>query len=1510
MIENQRRAAEDEASTPEEAELAAVLDQYLSQMEEGQAPDLEELVRAHPRIAARLRDCLTSLRTIQLGADGLKPDRTPEKPASQLQLSDYRIIREIGRGGMAVVYEAQQLSLNRRVALKILPFAATLDRRQMQRFQNEAMITAQLDHPNIVSVYAVGSERGTHFYAMQYIDGYSLEAVTEDYRRRRQTAETESMATRPGMADKTSVPAPQQPGDQRLDTSSFEAHLDTKPMLRSATDRAGVSPAYFRTVARIGVQAAEALHYAHQWGVIHRDIKPSNLLIDANGDVCIADFGLARIQTGAELTMTGDVLGTLRYMSPEQALGKREQVDHRTDIYSLGATIYELLTLQPLIDGDNRQQILQRISSDVRQSPRKSNKAIPIDLETIVLKSLAPERDERYASAKELAEDLQRFVEDKPILAKRPTLVDRANKWAKRHKPAVAAALFGFLIVLAGLVAFMWRETRWAELALHQALGKQLAETQARREVEKGLYYQKIARADLEWWNNDVGRAERLLDSCPEEFRDWEWRYLKRLCQLELFALQGPAVVRHIAFSPNGRDVVAGSFGAARVWDLASGNTVLTVNHPDGVADVAFSPDGTRLATSGGNWRKPTPGTVNLWDVSTGDLVMSLGGVHGHRSMIGNMSFNPDGRQLATAGWDGVVKLWDLSTGKLITDLRGHDGSVKSVAFSPDGTRLATGGYDETAKVWDATTHSVLLSLPHTNDVGCLTFSPDGQHLVCGTWDGNVTVWDLNDGRKRYTLNPDAGTVWNVAFSADGKSFAAATRDAAVRVWNVNTGARLLTLRGHSGRVSGLSFSPSGNCLVTAGRDATIKVWDITRELHQRRHRGYGYRCRVVFSPSGKRLAVARSQDDKRRSVGLEIMDVDSGQVTRVMCQRGGGVRTVAFNTSGEYIATDWGKNVKLWRVTDGRELDSFVGHTGEVTSVAFCPSGNYLASGAEDHTVRIWSLDTSRDVVLLEGHTDIVSSVAYDREGKLLSSASRDRTVIVWDAQKGRRLFTLKGHDGPVHSVAFSPTEPLLASAGDDRTIRLWNTATGHEVRRLTGETGVVSQISFSADGRRLVSAGHHGNVRIWDPETGHEVLGLRQQLQGPLSAEFSPDGRWLAAADGESSSIIFWDSQLSKRNGDTHSRLRWHAVEARGYEAIGKWELALWHLNPLVEARQNDPALYYRRAVAHSKLRQWEQAIEDYRALLELQPEDHAALNNLARIYSIVPDESRDPDEGLRLAERAIEFAPTNADYLNTLGAAYYRVGRYHDAVRTLDAAIRANWNKPRAFSLVFLAMSEHQLANHPKARRSFHQAVQWLQWYEEREPLPAPQAEVLAELLREAKELLGASLASNNEGGNTGTSERQRIIRIEDARLLARARASQGMMRVQPMRDDYGPSWSEDRQFFWMPTHAGARLALSIEVDTEGMYAIHGAFTRADDYGQFQLHVNGQKVGEPFDGFNHVVIHSGRVTLGSVRLRAGKNDFVFDIVGKSPDSKGYYLGIDNLELVMAADKDDVKR
>ncbi|MCE9555375.1 MAG: serine/threonine protein kinase [Planctomycetes bacterium] len=552
-------------ATQDEVRLFELAQEYLRELEAGHCPDRHQWLERSPDLASMLGPCLEGLDLVHqatspkssLGSDGARLGGPSADASSASPLGDFQIVREIGRGGMGIVYEAVQLSLGRRVALKVLPFAATFDAKQLQRFRQEAQAAAQLHHASIVPVHGVGCERGVHFYAMQLIDGQSLDTVIRQLRQEAGLGpidvDTDESAVRPqakptnsSTTDSTTVwtSPSDNPADRNPDASWTPAESTRRQVSACfSTHQTGKLPERFKAIARSMAQAAEALEYAHQQGVIHRDIKPANLLFDFRDNIWITDFGLAHFHNAPGLTRTGDIVGTIRYMSPEQASGQRVLMDHRTDIYSLGATFYELLTLQPVFSGTTRQALLADVLSHDPKPPRSLDHRIPAELETILLKAISKNSLDRYASAQELADDLHRFLRDEPIRAKRPTLVDHARKWSRRHPSVLVASVLVLVATLAGSLIANWFITQ-----ANERTKAALAEASLRADEAEQRFQQARKAADLlvdvseqELANRPAshGLRKRLLETAISYYKDFSaQRHGNPATQAELVAVR------------------------------------------------------------------------------------------------------------------------------------------------------------------------------------------------------------------------------------------------------------------------------------------------------------------------------------------------------------------------------------------------------------------------------------------------------------------------------------------------------------------------------------------------------------------------------------------------------------------------------------------------------------------------------------------------------------------------------------------------------------------------------------------------------------------------------------------------------------------------------------------------------------------------------------------------------------------------------------------------------------
>jgi WD40 repeat protein len=1043
---------------------------------------------------------------------------------------------------MGVVYKARHLALKRTVALKMVRAGAHADPQEVTRFRVEAEAVARLSHPNIVQVCEVGTHGGLPFCALEFVDGGSL------------------------------------------------------------AQRLGGQPLAPKEAARLVELLAGAVSLAHSRNVIHRDLKPANVLLTADGTPKVSDFGLARrLDADSGQTQAGAVMGTPSYMAPEQASGRAHEAGPAADVYALGAILYACLTGRPPFRGATALETLEQVRSAEPVAPRLLRPGVPHDLETICLKCLQKEPERRYASARELADDLGRFGRGEPVAARPVGSAERLAKWVRR-RPALAALFLVSAVAvvsLIGIAAGWWYVQQRERVLDLQTIAREEAETRkaeaegrekterslrleaegARRDADRYLYLNRVLLAHSEWRADNVRRARQLLDDCPEDLRNWEWHYLRRLPS-DLLTFRGhTGEVYCVAFSPDGRRLASGGGGGTvKVWDAATGQEVFSPRgHAGPVQCVAFSPDGTRLASGGRDQ------TVRVWDLQTGQGALSL---QGHKGVVFGVAFSPDGTRLFSASQEGSVRVWDAGTGRgdaLTLNVRplpelflgkGYTGTVSSMAFSPDGKRIAASHnvydaqwrqYKSKVRVWDLQTDQEVFTFQVDNEfVHSLAFSPGGKRLAAGSGGvdsvgkedntGRVRVWDMQTGQGIASIRGHAGTVRRVAFSADGKRLASGSGDKTVKVWDATTGHELLTLRGHDGSVFGVDFSPDGRRLASAsGRTSQpgeVTVWDVATNREPVTLRGHrGAVTGVAFSPDGRRLAVG----DLLKRGEVAVRDATTGHTTSTLRGHHGIVTGVAFSPDGRTLAAAGGDftepgEVTVWDAATGKSMLRLRGHEGHAYSVAFSPDGKLLAAGGgSTYTalgkqrrvwLKVWDATTGQELLDLRGHTGAVRSVAFSPDGKRLASASEDHTVRLWEMATGQELLALKAHDMVVTVVAFSPDGRRLASGSWDGTVKVWDAQAGEHLMTLRGHTHSVTSVAFSPDGTRLASAsedssmmpegeeliwgGTPGEVKIWDTTVGQEALTLGE---GGKRVAFSPDGRRLAGVSADWS-VKIWDA------------------------------------------------------------------------------------------------------------------------------------------------------------------------------------------------------------------------------------------------------------------------------------------------------------------------------------------------------------------------------------------------
>ncbi|AMV36278.1 protein kinase domain-containing protein [Planctomyces sp. SH-PL62] len=1118
------------------------------------------------------------------------PDEPPHPatPPSRI-FGDYQILREVGRGGMGIVYEAWQISLRRTVALKVLSVGLS-DEKRRGRFEREARAAGRLHHTNIVPVFGSGEHEGTPFYVMQFIRGVGLDAVLDESRRPPSRLDATEESTDPSAdgaaareavgsatAPATAAPRPVEtqadsarersflavarsllgrgappPGDASgAKEPGAEASEPTGPRSSPQAERGDDRPPW-KWVAGLGVQAAEGLDYAHSQGIFHRDVKPSNLLLDERGTVWVTDFGLAKWGEHQDATQSGDVVGTLRYLPPEAFDG---QSGATTDVYGLGLTLYELLARRPAFDERDRARLIRQVSEASPPPLRKLDPGIPIDLATVVHKAVEKLPQDRYPTAAAFGADLRRFLEDRPVEARRASLAESYWRWARRN-PTIAilgGVLTGVLLLATAgsLMAARWFRDQ-AEIQRSLASGRREAQVAreaavvARNEEQQTLYDTRANLAASAWEGNDYGQFRSLLDlmrprADEVDHRGWEWRYLRGLDGQDRATARTPwERLVSVSVAPDGSSFATASLsGAIRIWDLRDAKLKKVIQNPPpggaaadlrlGVHALAYSPDGKRLAGPGPDMGA---GEIGIFRVETGELERTL---QVDQDAILSFAWSPDGSRLAASSSRHVVHFWDVETGARLPLLTGsHLGPIATVALSPDGRLAATAGLDGAVKLWrlgdpPLLTHDLV---GHEGEVRAAAFSPDGARLVTAGLDGTVRIWEVATGVSRMVIQAHKGGVLCLTYAPSGDWIATGGNDDAIRIWEPGSSRLLRKFLGHTQGVRALAPSRDGQSLVSVSTEGIAKVWDPLSPARPRTLRdasvlrfGGSAGC-LALSPDGRLMA--SGHDDQV----VRLWDLPTGRLLRQLGGHDSRVRSLSISPDGRLLVSSAGDPsrppedrgvVIVWDLASGRPLREYREHRDVVDDLVFLGDGSWIASAGGDGTVQIWNAETGERRTTLEGHSESVRRLALSRDARWLASGSSDATVKLWDLASGSLQATLKT-GGEVLAIAIDDTGRTIATASRNGPIRLWDTAHLANSRPLDGHLGEVFGLVFTPDGR-LVSGGADKAIRIWDPTRGRTILSLNEHASAVTALAVSRDGGVLVSASRDLT-IKLWDA------------------------------------------------------------------------------------------------------------------------------------------------------------------------------------------------------------------------------------------------------------------------------------------------------------------------------------------------------------------------------------------------
>jgi WD40 repeat protein/serine/threonine protein kinase len=1077
----------------------------------GEVPRLEEYLQRFPHLAGQLQVQFELDQVIQEEStweSQFQRNREADEPAGRGQAATvgasppgYEVLAELGRGGMGIAYRAWQIGLKRHVTLKVIQSGDLAESEQRSRFRTEAEAIGRLQHPHIVQVFEVGEHAGRPYLVLEYVEGGSLA--------------------------------------QQLDGTPRPA----------------------REAAALVETLARALDYAHRRGVIHRDLKPSNVLLARGAGECdserpqrswnappgsrlplgectpkIADFGLAKILAEGQVSQTrsGDILGTPSYMAPEQAgssfqrhtAGSSSHAGPAADIYSLGATLYELVTGRPPFKAETPLQTLHQVVSQEPVPPSRIQPGLPRDLETICLKCLNKEPPRRYAGAAELADDLRRFLDGVPIRARRALAAERAWRWCRRNPPlALAGALAGAAIVAAVTLAIGFGlAQRDHALTMERALTEARSQRHRATELAAGATFDR-GIALCEQGQRDRGllmlaESLRLIEEPGTDLpasplgrtiratiADWLGR-----SQVLVEFLDHEKALRESVLSPDGRlAATASDDRTARVWSTGDGHLIATLPHGATVQGLQFVPGGDGVLTIAGD-------AAVLWDPGTETKLRSFT----HPSPVRTADLDPSGRRMVLGGADGVARIVELASGQTIGAVLRHQGPILQARFlPPDGQTVLTASDDRTARLWRTDTgqpQGAVINL--TERPLCVTASPRGRLVLIGCRDGSARLWDTDSGRAvGPPLRHGTSEVTAAVFRADGRMLVTGSRDPHVRVWDVGDRGidgepRLLR---HQAPITSLALAGDGRTLVAGCRSGQAFVWDLASRtsLHVLANLGEVYG--VAISRDGRTVVTAGQETAARLwrlppqpSPGIKVPEKDI-------------VYTIALSPDRTMLATAGDEGIaRLWDAVTGRKLGELT-HGPAIRGVAFLPDSRSLVTAGDDGLAVLWELNTwkpRRQFV----HAHPLHSLAVSPDGRLLLTGGRDGVITLWEIETGRKRSEKALHTGPALAVSFSPDGRSFASASADQTALLGRVDHLEPMAPRLRHHGQVWVAAFHPEGRVLLTGGDDKTVRLWEVATGQPLGPSLEHASRFRCAAFTPDGRRVLIGSDVRASR-FWD-------------------------------------------------------------------------------------------------------------------------------------------------------------------------------------------------------------------------------------------------------------------------------------------------------------------------------------------------------------------------------------------------